>query len=451
MSSRNPERRTERATAEDVAEIERQLWEFLKRIDPPSVPEAKLRPGAFLWRVHRTWHDLGRGTGGLASRSFRALRDELLKRDPPVRNLQPKLYGNAPLAQAEAEQLIDVMLESWHLERKSTGKWQASPIYHSEGARPAYSQEMETIRGNLLHTLFRGDEQILLEEPLGIPPEFFFEKCGREALGLVIATSPETIVNLSPSNAQAGFSQLVGRFFEAAEDRKAKPLLIWIYRLPAIRDNPEFHQAYQALAVHSAAITNWYLRLSRFRDEKRNEAGRLWQSVFQHCAFAIHGLSNPTHRSPKDEGGDDQPPLDEDLLEIGPDFFLPQNLPVKLASHPHVRRNPEYSYGMMMEITDQPGDEVRYWLFPERPKRDLDDTAETTGLPAFATDISPGADYDRAYSAIFQATRSKSGVTSDKIALSKLETLNSLGWRIFSIAELQNALQIDKPLRKSID
>ena len=131
MSSRSHDRRTDRATAEDVAEMERQLWEFAKRIDPPSVPEAKLRPGAFLWRVHRTWHSLGRGTGGLASRSFRALRDELLNRDPPVRNLQPKLYGNTALSQAEAEQLIDVICwKAWRLERnRNPANGKQKPIW----------------------------------------------------------------------------------------------------------------------------------------------------------------------------------------------------------------------------------------------------------------------------------------------------------------------------------
>jgi len=276
MSSRSHERRTEHATAEEVAEVERQLWEFAKRIDPPSVPEAKLRPGAFLWRIHNTWHSLGRGTGGLASRSFRALRDELLRRDPPVRNLQPKLYGNTAISHAEAEQLIDVVLETWHLERGRNGKWQAGPLFYPEESKSASGQDLEAIRDNLLQTLFHGEDALLLEEPVGVPPEIFFEKCGRESLGLVIATSPETIVHLSPSNAQAGFSQLVGRFFKAAKDRDVKPLLIWIYRLPQIRDNAEFHHAYHALAVHSAAITNWYLRLSRLRGDELKDANHIW-------------------------------------------------------------------------------------------------------------------------------------------------------------------------------
>ncbi|MGI9504801.1 MAG: hypothetical protein ACR2RE_17290, partial [Geminicoccaceae bacterium] len=217
MSSRSHERRTERATAEEVAEIERQLWEFAKRIDPPSVPEAKLRPGAFLWRVHRTWHSLGRGTGGLASRSFRALRDELLTRDPPVRNLQPKLYGNTALSQAEAEQLVDVMLESWHLERGRNGKWQARALTHAEDGNSAGSHDLEAIRENLLHTLFKGDDHLLLEEAVGVPPEIFFAERGRHSLALIIPTKGETTAHLSPTNLYGGFSSLVGRFIDEAE------------------------------------------------------------------------------------------------------------------------------------------------------------------------------------------------------------------------------------------
>ena len=190
MSSRS-ERRTERATAEEVAEVERQLWEFAKRIDPPNVPEANLRPGAFLYRVHRTWHSLGRGTGGLASRSFRALRDELLNRDPPVRNLQPKLYGNTALSQAEAEQLIDVMLESWHIQRSRSGKWQSGPLTHPEDSRPAGRQDREAIRENLLHTLFRADDHLLLEEPVGVPPEVFLEERGKSSQALILPTKSE--------------------------------------------------------------------------------------------------------------------------------------------------------------------------------------------------------------------------------------------------------------------
>jgi hypothetical protein len=143
-----------------------------------------------------------------------------------------------------------------------------------------------------------------------------------------------------------------------------------------------------------------------------------------------------------------EPVAGDDLEEIDPEFFLPPTLPVRLANHPHVRRNAEYSYGMMMEITDYPGDEVRYWLFPERTRRDLDETAETTGLPAFATEISPGSDYDRAYKAIFQATLSKFGRSPVVEHHSTHSILRSMGWTILSIKELQKDLLVGTNLKK---
>ena len=450
MSSRSHDRRTERATAEEVAEVEHQLWEFAKRIDPPSVPEAKLRPGAFLWRLHRTWHSLGRGTGGLASRSFRALRDELLNRDPPVRNLQPKLYGNTALSYAEAEQLIDVMLESWHLEKGRNGKWQAGPLFYPRESKSAGAQDLEAIRENLLHTVFGSDDHLLLEEPIGVPPEFFLEERGRQSLCLIIATSPETIVHLSPSNAQAGFSQLVGRFFEAADGRETTPLLIWIYRLPHIRDNAEFHQVYHALSIHSAAITNWYLRLSRAKAKERESAQHLWDLVVRHCAFAIHGFPDWSDRDGEPTSAvQDAIEFDDDLREIDPEFFLPSNLPVKLANHPHVRRYPEHEhkYGLFVDITSQTGDEIGYWLFPERTRREVDETAETTGLPVFETGSSPGSDYDLAYRAVYQAACSKFGFDHSDEYDAKLKTLEAMGWKIFSIEEVQDTLRAKKLLK----
>ena len=132
MSSRS-ERRTERATAEEVAEVERQLWEFAKRIDPPSVPEAKSRPGAFLYRVHRTWHSLGRGTGGLASRSFRALRDELLKpRSARAQSPAESSTAIRPFHRPKPSNLIDVMLESWHIQRSA--EWKVASLEPSDAS-----------------------------------------------------------------------------------------------------------------------------------------------------------------------------------------------------------------------------------------------------------------------------------------------------------------------------
>lgn len=186
MGKSHHERRSDRANADDVAEIERQLWEFAKRPDPPSVQEAKLRPGAFLYRVNRVWHSLGRGSG-IASHSFRALRDELLKRDPPVRNLQPKLYGTSPLSQSDASHLIDVMLETWHVTRgKGTG-WEATALLRTSEAegQPADAGDLDAICENLLHTLYKGEEALLLEEPVGVPPEIFMEERGNTSLALI--------------------------------------------------------------------------------------------------------------------------------------------------------------------------------------------------------------------------------------------------------------------------
>lgn len=456
MSSRSHERRTERATAEDVAEVERQLWEFAKRIDPHEVPEAKLRPGAYLWRIHRTWHDLGRGMGGLASRSFRALKEELLRRDPPVRNLQPKLYGNSLLSRAEAEQLVDVMLETWHLERTSKGQWKANPLLRLKSKSRATRRELETIRENLLQTLFRGEDSLLLEESVGVPPEIFFKERGENSLALILPTKSETIARLSPSNAYGGFSSGLSQFLEAANARIAvddkPPLLIWVLRFGTIRDNAEFHQSFHAISIHSAAITNLYLRLSKKRGSERKIAEEHWDLILNHSAFAIHGLPNWLHIR-------DLPfsietiEIDDDLAELTPYFFLPNPLPVVLSNHRQVRRHHDHDFGLNVSIErDHTDDETNnntylsYWLLPDEPSGDLVETAETTGLPVFNADVSPGADFDAAYSAIYNAVSIKLGLSNDKIAQRALATLTKMGWQILNVKELQNLLQVRSSL-----
>lgn len=448
MSSRTHERRTERATANEVAEVERQLWAFAKRIDPPGVPEAKLRPGAFLWRIHKTWHSLGRGTGGLASRSFRALRDELLNRDPPVRNLQPKLYGNTTISHAEAEQLIDVMLGSWHLERSSNTKWQARPLTHLDGTGSAGSHDLETIRENLLHTLFRGDDQLLLEESVGVPPEIFFEERGRSCKALIIPSKASTIARLSPSNAYGGFSNLVGQFFHAAAERHSKgqplPLLIWVLRLRAIRDNSEFHQSFNALAAYSAALTNWNYRLKRTRGADRREAEEIWDIIVKHGAFVVHGLPGGSPSSEKKRHQKLSTLVDEDLEDVEPAFFLPTELPIVLKNHRLVRRHRDQGFGVAVSIEpesdESTSERLNYWLVPDRPSGDLEETADTTGLPVFNSDISPGPDYDLAYTAVYEAAGFHLGFFENEKSHVSFNTLSKMGWHILTLEQFQNKL-----------
>lgn len=456
MSSRSHERRTDRATAEEVAEVERQLWEFAKRIDPPSVPEAKLRPGAFLWRVHRTWHSLGRGTGGLASRSFRALRDELLKRDPPVRNLQPKLYGNTFLSRSEAEQLTAVILATWHLERNRSGNWQAKPIMRPGGSKAASSQDLEAIRENLLQTLFKGDDNLLLEEPVGLPPEVFMEERGRSSVALIIPTKSETTAHLSPSNAYGGFSHIVGNFFDAAMIRKNSgasfPLLIWVLKIGAARDNAKFHQDFHCLATYSACISNWYYRLSRDRSTDQKDSQNYWNMILQHCAFFIHGLPDWAYKNEKNPSDPDQNLIDEDLADLEKDFFVPDTLPMILSNHRIVKRMSRQYFGLNVSVESHLDDEktkdthLVYWLFPESPREDLEETAETTGLPVFDAEMSPGSDYDLAYNSIHEAAAHYLGIRNDHRSLLSLNTLLSMKWNIFTILEFQQCLAVASQL-----
>ena len=449
MSSRSHERRTERATAEEVAEVERQLWEFAKRIDPPSVPEAKLRPGAFLYRIHRTWHSLGRGTGGLASRSFRALRDELLKRDPPVRNLQPKLYGNTALSHAEAEQLIDVVLDTWELERGRNGKWHVRPLSRLEDSKSAESQDLETIRENLLHTLFRGDDHLVLEEPLGVPPEVFYEERGRTSEALIVPTKGETTANFSPANAYGGFSAGIKKFYESAlekiSDNKPLPVVIWVLRLDTIRDNPEYHQSFHSLAIYAACLTNWFFRLQRHPDRDKQ---KLWKTILERSAFVVHGLPLWIANPNEDDDKLDEKTIDEDLLDLGPEFFVPYALPIVLKNHHQVKKHKGYDYGLNVSVEAGPPDlrpvdgRLRYWLFPDHPTSDVEETAETTGLPVFDAEISPGKDFDIAYSAIYEAASVKLQLLSDYRSRLSYNTLRQMGWQILTIEEFQHTLLV---------
>ncbi|MDH3659006.1 MAG: hypothetical protein OEU92_03075 [Alphaproteobacteria bacterium] len=456
--ARTHERRTERSTAEEVAEIERQLWEFAKRPDPPGVPEATLRPGAFLYRVHRVWHSLGRGTG-MASHSFRALRDELLKRDPPVRNLQPKLYGNTTLSLADASNLIDVILETWHVTRTRSGSWQVGPIIlASEALKTADARDLDTIRENLLHSLFKGEDQLLMEEPVGVPPEIFFEDRGRSSLALILPTKGETIAQLSPSNAYGGFSELIGRFFDAAleknaGDQKSIPLLIWVLRLPAIRDNPEFHQTFHALAVYAASLTNWYFRLSRQTGKEREKVQAFWELFLGRSAFVVYGLPEWRVKNVGMKNRSAEPEeIDDDLYDLDLDFFLPPNIPVKLSRLPHIRRHKEFDYNLTVSIERSENTDAAenyraaYWLFPERPPHELDETAETTGLPVIDAEISPGRDFNLANAALYEAVAFRFGLNRSARAKRHAATLMAMGWAILSAPNLQQAMAISQKL-----
>lgn len=455
MGKRHHERRADRANADDVAEIERQLWEFAKHPDPPAVPEAKLRPGAFLYRIHRTWHSLGRGSG-IASHSFRALRDELLKRDPPVRNLQPKLYGATALSQSDASQLIDVMLETWHLERGKGAIWEVMPLPRPSGGprKLADERDLDAIRENLLHTLFKGDDNLLLEEPVGVAPELFFKDRGRTSLALIIPTKGETTAHLSPTNLYGGFSSILTHFFDAAIDRYADgqslPLLIWVLRIGAIRDNTEFHQAFHSLASYSACLTNWYFRLSRRRGAEKKEAQDYWNMIIQHSVFAVYGL--PQEEKDPHHSSSSESPIDEDLADIEPGFFLPKSLPVVLSNHRQVRRHRGQDFGLNVSVeADENGmrpldGRLNYWLLPDRPKDSLEETAETTGLPVFDAEMSPGPDFDIAFSAIYEAASFHLGFSKDERSRLSYNTLSGMGWRTLTVEQFQSTLLISKNL-----
>ncbi len=443
------DRRPESAIAEDVAGFERQLWEFAKRPNPPKVQEATLRPGAFLHRMYRTWHSLGRGAGGLASHSFRALKDELLKRDPPVRNLQPKLYGTATLSHSDAAHLIDVMLNTWRVTQTKTGSWHATQLRSPSEADTQRGDDsagaLHILADNLLATLFQSEDTLLLEEAVGVPPEVFLAERGRSCDALIIPSKPEPLVHLSPSAAYGGLSSLVSQFYSSALNNQrassSTPLMIWIYRLPAIRDNAESHHAFHALAIHSAALTNWHFRLSRTPQRWIDHARNLWSIVMNHSAFVVHGLpaAHEYNLSHFTQPGFET--VEDDLIDLDQDFFLPQTLPLRFSSHRYVRSDLDYNLTVSRTDGDQSSElQLSYWLFPERPRRPLDETAETTGLPVFDAEASPGADFDLAFLSVYKTASFHLGLTNDPSAAVTLATLVSRGWSVFTIAQLQRAM-----------
>lgn len=459
MGRRLQERRTDRASADEVAELEQQLWEFTKRPDPPAVPEASLRPGAFLYRVYRAWHSIGRGTG-IASHSFRALRDELTKRDPPVRNFQPKMYFEVALTYADAKNLLDVMLETWRVERSSGGDWETLPLHNPQ--MPDLKEKLKireilrVLRDNLIRTLFKGDDSLLLEEAVGVAPEVFMDERGRNSMALIMPTKGEVVANFSPANAYGGFSNLIERFFGSAIDShsldRATPLLIWVIRLPRIRDTFEFHQEFHALAIYSSALTNWFYRLCRQRKDTKRRAEKIWELVTRNSAFVVQGLPASEENSPKNPAMREPELIDDDLADIDPEAFLPRTMPGHFNQLPHVRRHQDNHYGLTVSIEgsaqnkEAEGDDIRYWLFPERPKIDISETAETTGLPILDAKESPGADFDSAYKAIFESARYRLGLSNSRQAKASYATLLTQNWKVLSIMDLQKLLMIDDEL-----
>ncbi|MGH1480736.1 MAG: hypothetical protein ACRBM6_18715 [Geminicoccales bacterium] len=459
MGKRLHERRTDRASTDDVIEMERQLWEFAKRPDPSAVPEAKLRPGAFLYRVHRAWHSLGRGSG-IASHSFRALRDELLKRDPPVRNLQPKLYGTSPLSQADASSLIDVMLETWHVARGTNAGWNATalPRHKEASGQPADARDIDAIRENLLHTLFRGDDSLLLEEPVGVAPEIFYRQRGHTSLALIIPAKSETTAHLSPSNAYGGFSSLLDLFLKDAIERmdagRPLPVLIWILKLELIRDNAEFHQSFHCLMTYWACITNWYFRLRKIHNIEKEKADAYWDFLIKNCAFVIYGLPDWISGVDSKIREEDKDLIDNQLIELGPSFFIPDRLPILLNSHRQVKRHQEQSFSLSvslepdLENTTSADGRLSYWLYPDRPRGDLEATAETTGLPVLEAGFSPGEDYDLAFMSTYDAVVYHLGFRDETHSRRSFTTLRAMGWRILTIEQFQRALLVESDLGK---
>jgi hypothetical protein len=223
--------------------------------------------------------------------------------------------------------------------------------------------------------------------------------------------------------------------------------LIWVLKLGSIRDNAEFHEAFHALASYSACLTNWYFRLSRRRGTEKKGAQSYWDMIVHHSAFAVYGLPLRT----KDRRNS-KILVDEDLADIEPNFFLPESLPIALGNHRQVRKHREqlFSFNVSVEADNEsvrPRDrKLNYWLLPDRPKEGLEETAETTGLPVFDAEMSPGSDFDLAFHAIYEAAMYHLGFSTDARAGLHRDTLEEMGWQILTIDEFQNTLLISKNL-----
>jgi hypothetical protein len=142
--------------------------------------------------------------------------------------------------------------------------------------------------------------------------------------------------------------------------------------------------------------------------------------------------------------------VDEDLMDLGPEFFVPYFLPIVLSSHRQIKRNNNHDFGLNVSVGYNPigknleDYKLNYWLFPDQPRQDLEETAETTGLPVFNAELSPGRDFDIAYMAIYRSALHHLGLTNDQRSRISLNTLRSMGWTIFTIEEFQKQLMVTK-------
>jgi hypothetical protein len=86
--------------------------------------------------------------------------------------------------------------------------------------------------------------------------------------------------------------------------------------------------------------------------------------------------------------------------------------------------------------------ELRYWLFPDRPTGDLEETADTTGMFVFDADMSPGRDFDIAFAAVAEAVSFRLGLSKSDRSRISFNTLVNIGWQILTVKEFQSSLLV---------
>ena len=202
--------------------------------------------------------------------------------------------------------------------------------------------------------------------------------------------------------------------------------------------------------MHSACLTNWYYRLGRLRGDELIKAESYWQMILDHSAFVIHGLPNWTEFAEQTNTKYGHK-IDNDLADLEPRFFLPSSLPIVLGNNRQVKRHREHTFGINVSIEPALPDaeedfHLAYWLFPDQPKGDLGETAETTGLPVFDAEISPGKDFDLAYRGVYQAASFHLGFSDGKSEQRAFQTLARMGWRILTPKQLQEQLLFNQKL-----
>ena len=282
-------------------------------------------------------------------------------------------------------------------------------------------------------------------------PEAFFRESGLRSLALLLPTKAATTAHLSPTNLFGGFSSLIQDFFEAAEEWNERaphpPLLIWILRLRSIRNNSEFHRSFHTLASYTTCLTNWYLRLCKTRPEKLDQAQALWTSIIQRCVFAVYGLPDWVKEAEVPDQILSRTDIDQDLVDLDPSFFLPDPLPIAFR-----QRYADQDYGVSIQLELAAANErtsnqgLRYWLFPASPEENFDTLKNSTGMPLFNVDTSPGEDFDLAFRSIYQAAAHYLDFRDDDVSRRSLDTLTHMEWRFLTIEEFQNALLVSQKL-----